>query len=224
MTHNQNLSSNLLSTKDFDIFSSLCYHAYVYHLILLELFYIDNNDPNDIECLSNGQYNYLFLHIKYSIYESMVMRISALHDAATTSKKQSNISVNLIYEKGGWDEAKKCRLSNIKNEMESYAKKIKQIRNKLLAHADRDTLLSSESDDDFKNKFSICPDIDGKEYFKNLFHFCRDVMSENQYASLHQKINYADKMAKYETNTLLKDLNSSNYNTANGIRDFIVPW
>lgn len=97
------------------------------------------------------------------LQEYWIQQLAKLHDPAVQCNNQ-NLSVDYILEHGQWDTATKSELTDLRNRMVVFEKKLRSARNKIISHNDLSTISQATDLGGFDQG-------DDDEYFKNLHEF-----------------------------------------------------
>ncbi|GAA4868992.1 hypothetical protein [Luteimonas vadosa] len=118
-------------------FCSLCDWAYHANQIHRHLF---DNNPH-VDRLINSQFGDALSQLSGVTVEYAALQIAKLHDKAVVSGRVT-LSIDYILVYGGWDEPAKSELEMIRKELDSFADKLRQVRNKALSHNDLCAILA----------------------------------------------------------------------------------
>lgn len=75
------------------------------------------------------------------LQEYWLGEVAKLGDPAMQNGRR-NLSVDYIYEHGGWSESQKAELNELRYTLAAFSSKIKPARNRLLSHKDAETIAS----------------------------------------------------------------------------------
>lgn len=113
--------------------------------------------------LQDARHGDFFKRLAEVTQDYWLLQLAKLHDPPVQSG-QINLSVDYIVSFGGWDDATREKLQDLRDRMADLAQKIKGARNKILSHNDLATLL------DEKPLGSFAPGAD-ELYFRSLQDF-----------------------------------------------------
>jgi hypothetical protein len=159
-------SAHALSATVVRDFCALCDKAHEYWLNHLELF--DNNPRNDELMKSIARPEWIRLSIISQEYS--LLQVRKLHDPAVMSGKIT-LGIDYMLKYGGWSDSVRSRLGELANELGGLADKLKDVRNKILAHNDLATIVAGAGLGNFA-------DGDDEKYFRALQDFVNIVHGE----------------------------------------------
>ena len=144
----------------------LCNKAHEYWLNHLGLF--DNNPRNAESMKSVAKEEWMRLSV--ISHEYSLLQIIKLHDPAIMN---GNITLGIDYmvRYGSWREPVRLRLEELKVELDSFAKKVRGARNKILSHNDLSTIVAGTTLGDFDERAD-------EKYFESLQEFVNVVHGE----------------------------------------------
>jgi hypothetical protein len=128
-----------------------------------------DENPN-LEVFQGPRHEHFFYRLHVVLQESWMQQLARLHDPAIQGGS-INLTLEYIIDYGGWDEEFRRELLAGKSSMEVLYQPIKVARNKILAHNDLKTMISS---DDALGQFEQGLDI---QYFETLKAFC-EILSQ----------------------------------------------
>lgn len=126
----------MLTSDEISAFCSRCNWAHECWQLRKYLF--DENP--ELELLQAPENAHFFQRILEITQEYWIQQVAKLHDPAEQNK-HSNLALAYIYERGDWSAPTKARLQVIKERLDKFFALIKDTRNQLLAHNDRDSIL-----------------------------------------------------------------------------------
>jgi AbiU2 len=107
--------------------------------------YLFDENPS-LSNLQNPRYEHLFYRLNVITQEYWLHQLAKLHDPAVQGGQNGhiNLSIDYMIDYGHWNESTKATLVDLRTEMSTLAKPIKDARNKLLSHNDLEIILSSK--------------------------------------------------------------------------------
>lgn len=123
--------------KTVKAFCSHCDWAYQCWLMRKHLY--DENPKKKL--LNHPHHRYFFIRLGKILQEYWLQEVAKLHDPKTLFG-HDNLSVEYILEHGNWAADAEKRLRNLKVKMDRFADPLKDPRNKLLSHKDKNTIVS----------------------------------------------------------------------------------
>jgi hypothetical protein len=121
------------------------------------------DDNPDLANLKAPHYEHFFARLSLILQEYWIQQLAKLHDPAAQYKHQ-NLSVDYILEHGQWDTATESELTDLRDRMVVFEKKLRSARNKIISHNDLSTILQATDLGGFNQG-------DDDEYFENLHNF-----------------------------------------------------
>jgi hypothetical protein len=159
-------STHALSATVVRDFCALCDKAHEYWLNHLGLFHNNPRDTEFMESIARPEW----IRLSIISQEYSLLQIRKLHDPAVTSGKIT-LGIDYMLKYGGWSDSVRSRLGELANELGGFADKLKDVRNKILAHNDLATIVAGAVLGDFA-------DGDDEKYFKALQDFVNIVHGE----------------------------------------------
>ncbi|HLP97758.1 MAG TPA: hypothetical protein VK149_04875 [Sideroxyarcus sp.] len=95
------------------------------------------------QALFSPRHAHFFNRLALILQEHWLHEVAKLHDPARQSGRW-NLSINYIFENGGWSSDVREKLERIKVQLSSLAGAIRVARNRLLSHHDLEIILSGE--------------------------------------------------------------------------------
>ena len=127
------------------------------------------DNESNLPAFQQPHYEHFFLRLSVVLQEYWMQQVAKLHDLAG-KPGQHNLSVNYMIECGDWDVGTEAQLTELRDKMLPFVKKMKPPRNKLAAHNDVDTILAATK----FGKFDAGEDL---EYFERLKAFTEIVVN-----------------------------------------------
>jgi len=125
-----------LSAPIVEEFCKLCDWAHETWLNHLELF---DNNPREIELLKSFA-GYELERLRIISHEYALLQIIKLHDNAVMNGHDT-LGIKYILAHGGWSDPIRSRLEELANELDYFAKQLRNVRNKRLSHNDLATIV-----------------------------------------------------------------------------------
>ena len=117
----------------------------------------------DEQYLKHPHYVHFFAQLRKILHEYWLHEVTKLSDPSVQFGNM-NLSLDYVFENEDWSKETLNRLSALRLELVSFSEKLRDVRNKLLSHKDRDTILSGQ----FLGGFNEGED---EIYFKHLSEF-----------------------------------------------------
>jgi hypothetical protein len=101
-------------------------------------------ENKDVARLFEGPHRYFFTRLQIILQEFWLSEVAKLHDPPMQAKR-TNLCVDYVLEGGTWSTSTRATLKDLRDRMATFAAKIKDARNRLLAHNDLEVILSGDS-------------------------------------------------------------------------------
>lgn len=125
---------------DEETIKAFCNHCdWAYQCWLLRKHLYDENPQEEL--LKHPHHSYFFIRLEKILQEYWLQEVAKLHDPAT-QYGNDNLSVEYIFKNGNWPPEVKDKLDRLKDRLDKFASNLKDARNKILAHKDKNTILS----------------------------------------------------------------------------------
>ena len=139
--------------KDAESFCNTCqwvYNCWAFHVNLF------HNVPSNLDSLSQEAsyefnetpYGICLFHLQEVSLKFVILEISKLHDPPTQGKYK-NLSIELFEKHVSWTKGEEIEVAKIIAELSPSAKKIKPARDKIIAHNDREIIVTEKDLDGF---------------------------------------------------------------------------
>ncbi|TKB67287.1 MAG: hypothetical protein E8D52_11900 [Nitrospira sp.] len=130
------------SREVIDKFCELC--DWLMQVWQMRKFLFDENPDQAV--LREPHHEHFFYRLQEVLQASWLHELAKLHDPAVQGgpKGHINLSIDYIIEYGQWDARTESQLMDLRSKMTTFAKPIRDARNKILSHNDLAVLLSSK--------------------------------------------------------------------------------
>jgi hypothetical protein len=147
-------------------FSKICDWTFQSWLNHRELF--DENPRSDELMKSMG--GVALGRLSVISHEYVLLQIAKLHEPTVVSG-QITLGIEYVVKYGGWDQSVSTKLSELADQLAMFAKGLRTVRNKVLAHNDLAAILSGSTFGEFEKN-------DDVKYFQTLQEFVNVVHSQ----------------------------------------------
>ena len=155
-----------MSNIDKSVIEEFCSHCdWTYQCWMMRKHLYDENP--DERLLRHPHHHFFFTRLEKILQEYWLQEVAKLHDPAT-QYGFDNLSVDYILNSGQWPDNLKSKLQKLKDEMSKFSMSLRDVRNKLLSHKDKDTIVSGVT----LGGFNAGEDV---TYFKSLEEFVSEV-------------------------------------------------